>query len=92
MRVAWALVVSWCMVVATTASPTRDAHRAGVSTASVAPHHVVRHRAAIAPFVAPDRVAIVDAPRVLAIASAIVPAFATDVTLVPAVARGPPAG
>ena len=90
MRVAWALVVSWCMVLATTATPSRDAHRAGISTVSAAPHHVARHRTALAPFVAPDVIAIVDGPRTTSFERSVAPPVVAELEFVPAVARGPP--
>ena len=92
MRVAWALVVSWCMVLATTAPPSRDAHRAGISTVSAAPHHVARHRTALAPFVAPDVVSLLAATRTTSFERSIATAAVADLAFVPAVARGPPLG
>jgi hypothetical protein len=94
MRIAWSLVVAWCMVVATTTHGTReDAHHAGIAAAA-AFHHPLRHRdlSTLTPFVAPARVAIVVPPRPLDVAASSVLALGIAVAAILPVARGPPVG
>jgi hypothetical protein len=94
MRLAWSLVVAWCMVVATTTHGTHeDAHHAGIAAAA-ALHHPLRHRdlSSLTPFVAPARVAIVVPPRPLDVAASYVPALALAIAATLPVARGPPVG
>ena len=94
MRVAWSVVVAWCMVVATTTHGTHDdARRAGISAAP-AFHHPLRHRdlSTLAPFVAPARVAIVVPPCPVEVAVSAVLARGLAVAAIAPVARGPPVG
>ncbi|MEO8840084.1 MAG: hypothetical protein ABI591_07320 [Kofleriaceae bacterium] len=94
MRLAWSLVVAWCMVVATTTHGTREApHRAGIAAAT-AYHHPLRHRdiSTLTPFVAPTRVAIDARLRPVDLAASSVRALCIVVATFAPVARGPPVG
>lgn len=94
MRLAWSLVIAWCMVVATISHGTPDdPRRAGIASAS-AFHHPLRHRdvSTLTPFVAPARVAMIVPLQPVDIAATSVRALdIVGATFAP-VARGPPVG
>ena len=92
MRVTWALLVAWCMVVATTTHDTHgSARHAGISAAP-AFHHSLRHRnfTSLAPFVAPARAAFPVPPQPIEVVGAVVRELGISVATIAPVARGPP--